>query len=126
MFIFSSRRRQTSCALVSGVQTCALPICLRPRDAVEQPRSRRDLVEGFRRCFGHGGKIDQPIFQHERTLVGEMTDDEHKHLSVASGLEAKPFVERRSEERRVGKEGVSTCTSRWSPEHAKKKNKTRK
>src|SRR3546814_3559867 len=27
----------------------------------------------------------------------------------------------RSEERRVGKEGVSTCRSRWSPNHDKKK-----
>src|SRR3546814_20527510 len=26
MFFFSSRRRQTRCALVTGVQTCALPI----------------------------------------------------------------------------------------------------
>src|SRR3546814_3779944 len=26
LFFFSSRRRQTSCALVTGVQTCALPI----------------------------------------------------------------------------------------------------
>src|SRR3546814_4938177 len=25
---FSSRRRHTRCALVTGVQTCALPICL--------------------------------------------------------------------------------------------------
>src|SRR3546814_5283354 len=29
MFFFSSRRRHTRCALVTGVQTCALPICLR-------------------------------------------------------------------------------------------------
>src|SRR3546814_12657541 len=29
----------------------------------------------------------------------------------------------RSEERRVGKECVSTCRSRWSPYHSKKKNK---
>src|SRR3546814_1406281 len=28
MCFFSSRRRQTSCALVTGVQTCALPISL--------------------------------------------------------------------------------------------------
>src|SRR3546814_15759021 len=28
---------------------------------------------------------------------------------------------RRSEERRVGKECVSTCRSRWSPDHEKKK-----
>src|SRR3546814_1634736 len=27
MFCFSSRRRHTRCALVTGVQTCALPIC---------------------------------------------------------------------------------------------------
>src|SRR3546814_5229143 len=27
-FFFSSRRRHTSCALVTGVQTCALPISL--------------------------------------------------------------------------------------------------
>src|SRR3546814_7971610 len=28
MFFFSSRRRHTRCALVTGVQTCALPILL--------------------------------------------------------------------------------------------------
>src|SRR3546814_3878622 len=27
IFLFSSRRRHTCCALVTGVQTCALPIC---------------------------------------------------------------------------------------------------
>src|SRR3546814_13908591 len=31
----------------------------------------------------------------------------------------------RSEERRVGKEGVSTCRSRWSPVYQKKKSKTK-
>src|SRR3546814_16373994 len=29
MFVFSSRRRHTRCALVTGVQTCALPIWVR-------------------------------------------------------------------------------------------------
>src|SRR3546814_3436685 len=29
VFFFSSRRRHTRCALVTGVQTCALPICAR-------------------------------------------------------------------------------------------------
>src|SRR3546814_19982023 len=33
---------------------------------------------------------------------------------------------RRSEERRVGKECVSTCRSRWSPYHSKKKTKHHK
>src|SRR3546814_17665296 len=31
----------------------------------------------------------------------------------------------RSEERRVGEECVSTCRSRWSPYHLKKKNKSK-
>src|SRR3546814_17507985 len=31
--------------------------------------------------------------------------------------------ETRSEERRVGKECVSTCRSRWSPDHKKKNNR---
>src|SRR3546814_5991275 len=30
VFFFSSRRRHTRCALVTGVQTCALPICFEP------------------------------------------------------------------------------------------------
>src|SRR3546814_17291082 len=33
------------------------------------------------------------------------------------------FTSNRSEERRVGKECVSTCRSRWSPSHSKKKHK---
>src|SRR3546814_12635268 len=35
-------------------------------------------------------------------------------------------INRRSEERRVGKECVSTCRSRWSPYHEKKKKKETK
>src|SRR3546814_20805387 len=31
------------------------------------------------------------------------------------------YADGRSEERRVGKEVVSTCRSRWSPDHSKKK-----
>src|SRR3546814_9806273 len=34
IFFFSSRRRHTICALVTGVQTCALPISLAVRAAV--------------------------------------------------------------------------------------------
>src|SRR3546814_9970051 len=34
VFFFSSRRRHTRCALVTGVQTCALPILLMPPDAL--------------------------------------------------------------------------------------------
>src|SRR3546814_1588997 len=44
-FFFSSRRRHTRCALVTGVQTCALPICLCREDAV------RFTVEGGPDCI---------------------------------------------------------------------------
>src|SRR3546814_14547052 len=38
-------------------------------------------------------------------------------------VQAQDVHDPRSEERRVGKECVSTCRSRWSPYHYKKKNK---
>src|SRR3546814_8291562 len=80
-FFFSSRRRHTRCALVTGVQTCALPIY-------------RDLSRGA-----------QPRRRDGRTL-------EQERAARNDAMAAH-----RSEERRVGKECVSTCRSRWSPYH---------
>src|SRR3546814_4189019 len=40
-FFFSSRRRHTSCALVTGVQTCALPFCSHAAHDVHVPPDRR-------------------------------------------------------------------------------------
>src|SRR3546814_10914370 len=40
MFFFSSRRRHTRCALVTGVQTCALPIY----DYLAKPVDLRELL----------------------------------------------------------------------------------
>src|SRR3546814_14247787 len=46
-----------------------------------------------------------------------------EHRLLVLGVVAVPrgTAAGRSEERRVGKEGVSTCKSRWSPCHEKKK-----
>src|SRR3546814_2192989 len=46
-FFFSSRRRHTRCALVTGVQTCALPISLADAKGSGSRRrySYRDLIE---------------------------------------------------------------------------------
>src|SRR3546814_5211774 len=74
LFFFSSRRRHTRCALVTGVQTCALPIYATCSPA--RPAGRVGPV-GLRRST----RSDKS----------------------------------RSAERRVGKECVSTCRSRWSP-----------
>src|SRR3546814_8867839 len=43
---FSSRRRHTRCALVTGVQTCALPISSRARRAPDRRGDQRQLSIG--------------------------------------------------------------------------------
>src|SRR3546814_234933 len=48
MFFFSSRRRHTRCALVTGVQTCALPISV--MTGKEHVRPRGNVV--FHAQFG--------------------------------------------------------------------------
>src|SRR3546814_8452881 len=80
-FFFSSRRRHTRCALVTGVQTCALPIF---NSAMDVMLERDDKVVVMGEDVGFFGDV---------------------------------FRATRSEERRVGKECVSTCRSRWSPYH---------
>src|SRR3546814_3613793 len=48
IFFFSSRRRHTRCALVTGVQTCALPIFrIRHGDALEVLRRVPDSALSF-------------------------------------------------------------------------------
>src|SRR3546814_5551677 len=46
-FFFSSRRRHTRCALVTGVRTCALPIFKQRADKVDRHRQRMRAA-GFR------------------------------------------------------------------------------
>src|SRR3546814_15010704 len=88
MIFFSSRRRHTRCALVTGVQTCALPICQDTATGVVE----EFICDAARRI----GRCHHGVRQRPAEFVG------------------------RSEERRVGKECVSTCSSRWSPYQSKK------
>src|SRR3546814_1341805 len=88
VFFFSSRRRHTRCALVTGVQTCALPIS--GGGSVGSAAPPDVIVDGFTMTGGAAGS----------------------NLGANGALTI-----RRSEERRVGKECVSTCRSRWSPYH---------
>src|SRR3546814_3382525 len=102
-FFFSSRRRHTICALVTGVQTCALPIFgdrgLGDGEDHLVPGGGRVIPGGGLGCLGlgrgHGPTL--PTF-HPKTM-------------------SRPARGARSEERRVGKECVSKCRSRWSPYH---------
>src|SRR3546814_2488742 len=90
-FFFSSRRRHTRCALVTGVQTCALPI------------------------FSQLSKVRPPNSSRSRARICGQTcsADSQRFISRPEGNPTSS----RSEERRVGKECVSTCRSRWSPYH---------
>src|SRR3546814_20597372 len=64
-FFFSSRRRHTRCALVTGVQTCALPIC---SDPLCRPRVNRSL-----KVFRHPAPTSLPAAG--RQPGANMTDD---------------------------------------------------
>src|SRR3546814_4565505 len=46
-FFFSSRRRHTRCALVTGVQTCALPICRTPEQSPVPELARVTSLAGI-------------------------------------------------------------------------------
>src|SRR3546814_18481689 len=93
VFFVSSRRRHTRCALVTGVQTCALPI------SDDKPAYLR--------------RVNQ---EHEDIYAAIQRQD-------AGAARTAMRMHLRSEERRVGKECVSTCRSRWSPSHLKKDKK---
>src|SRR3546814_11682129 len=86
MFFFSSRRRHTRCALVTGVQTCALPIC---NTASVRESSTR-----------HGCATISTLPLCSRSNKARPT-------AAASTNRVQNQVLMRSEERRVGKECVS-------------------
>src|SRR3546814_2608038 len=98
-FFFSSRRRHTRCALVTGVQTCALPIWNR----LNFPLRWRSFGANRERQSWSTGSCAAP--------------SSYGRCSFSSSARAGCSTLQRSEERRVGKECVSTCRSRWSPYH---------
>src|SRR3546814_7765706 len=74
---FSSRRRHTRCALVTGVQTCALPILRREarRPVAEQigQYNQRDAM--FARLFGDQiglARIAADVDHDEAAVFGEI------------------------------------------------------
>src|SRR3546814_3121199 len=64
-FFFTSRRRHTSCALVTGVQTCALPIYRWPARADGQHQRHAAVAVAVRSGRGHARAV-RAVQQHQR------------------------------------------------------------
>src|SRR3546814_2179114 len=71
-FVFSSRRRHTRCALVTGVQTCALPISglkvkaeWLPETQAEQRRNQALIRDASARIKG----LSMPIYPSQGNFV---------------------------------------------------------
>src|SRR3546814_1732251 len=104
---FSSRRRHTRCAVVTGVQTCALPIYTGRGIARSFEMFQAQAVENgdLATVLGDDLFIDQPA------------DDPRESFRLDRQVPGDQLLGHRSEERRVGKERVSTCSSRGWPYH---------
>src|SRR3546814_2436161 len=104
-FFFSSRRRHTRCALVTGVQTCALPI---------SPMPRTDMAQYWIDLNGlpasEAGMVFRSLDYGRPSFGWGMPNPPWPVLPEPVGFG-------RSEERRVGKECVGECRSRWAPVH---------
>src|SRR3546814_5537736 len=104
---FSIRRRHTICALVTGVQTCALPIS--PEGA--------DTCFEFKSTTAIAGMDDTIRFPQ---IIDEQPRCEYRYeieLGMIIGSAIDEPTKERSEKRRVGNECVSTSSARWSPYH---------
>src|SRR3546814_6037091 len=99
VFFFSSRRRHTICSLVTGVQTCALPIY--------RLGSTLLMTRGLN--LGGTPVIHTSLLLTVFSFVATPTDRPH--------IGSPDTDVARSEERRVGKECASTCRFRCSPYH---------
>src|SRR3546814_5528563 len=95
-FLFSSRGRNSRCSLVTGVQTCALPIFGHPR------LRRPDLALGF--------KVDALRLQRPVIYAGVYIQLGQPLVDMIG-----PGHAPRSEARSVGNERVRTCSYRWEP-----------
>src|SRR3546814_4214517 len=109
-FFFSSRRRHTRCALVTGVQTCALPISFAAFLQDQGPITLALALPALAFTLDAFAQLAGVQAETAATAAAPWPS----RLRSAGGRLALALS---SEERRVGKECVSTCRSRWSPYH---------
>src|SRR3546814_7688655 len=91
---FSSRRRHTSCALVTGVQTCALPISVAASIQALRSRDLRDLFARFHDAAGdrtQPARRDRARFGSDR-LRGDAAAADPYLQAVARRLRTAPLL----------------------------------
>src|SRR3546814_16598874 len=124
ILFITSRRRHTRCALVTGVQTCALPICCDARRALRRVVALGPRIHALLDRFSVSSHRVMAMSDPRRwRLIRPTTSQPTTSCSCRSAQSPKGWSRHpdRSEERRVGKERVSTCRYRGSPEQKKKK-----
>src|SRR3546814_20231534 len=105
----------------SDVCSSDLPRCQRDRGAGGRPSGRDRHA---REPAGTGRTLRPTRIPPAR--LGLRTGSAVGDLLFASRKGSFPTATIRSEERRVGKECVSPCRSRWSPYHLKKKKQNKR
>src|SRR3546814_7500890 len=90
-------------------------------DLVQEHHVHRRPGRVARHRPGGGRGADRRAVQDQAGAAGAERRGAAPGPRLGHGAPVAP--DRRSEERRVGKECVSTCSSRWSPEPSKKKTK---
>src|SRR3546814_14308742 len=116
VFFFSSRRRHTRCALVTGVQTCALPIYSAAVDHLRRLRRRTEDIETMPESVL---AVDPVVHETVKIPEGLLSPRQALVLELLYQRDMTP----RSEERRGGKECVRTCRSRGLPDLSQEKHK---
>src|SRR3546814_12897494 len=134
-FFFSSRRRHTRCALVTGVQTCALPISNHeprgcPRGAsyswyiysanrLKYPKVRKPLLKLWREARRNMSPVDAwasivedkakaESYKSKRGMGGFIRSSWEEVNEIIAAANVYTVQQYRSEQRRVGKECVRT------------------
>src|SRR3546814_14763961 len=102
-FFFFKQKTAYEMRISDWIQTCALPIS----GAISVPGTTDDRVP--------------PAISRQGHAVGQSLSIQNRTDAVDRSASSSTINTVRSEERRVGKECVSTCRSRWSPYHSKKK-----
>src|SRR3546814_8033747 len=85
-FFFSSRRRHTRCALVTGVQTCALPIWLIVADEGPVEDGDRAGEHPFHRLVGAALRIAPPVDRHRYGARDVAVEDRRADAARAIAL----------------------------------------